>query len=263
MEKSPFDKLVWLMSRLRDSGGCPWDREQTPESLKPFVLEEAYEVVDAIDDPNPNALKEELGDLLYQVLFLSKIASEKGQFDINDVLTNSYEKLYNRHPHVFGEDKLNTSEEVLKNWEKIKAEEKGETRKSILDGLPMTLPALLKAQRIQERASRVGFDWNEVGPAFEKVKEELNEFSQAINANDKDAIEDEMGDLLFALVNVSRFLKISPEIALQRTLEKFSVRFSRMEELAKENGKPLEEMNLEEMDKLWVKAKEEERTISL
>lgn len=263
MEKSAFEKLVWLMNRLRDPGGCPWDREQTSESLKPYVLEEAYEVVEAIDDPNPVNLKEELGDLLYQVLFLSKIASEKKQFDINDVLTYSYEKLYNRHPHVFGEERLNTSAEVLKQWEKNKAIEKGATRKSILDGLPATLPALLKAQRIQERASRVGFDWHEVEPAFEKVKEELAEFTKAIESKDRDKMEDELGDVLFALVNVSRFLNVSPEIALQRTLEKFSSRFSSMEIQAKQSGRKLEDMKLDELDQLWNNAKQQERQVSV
>ncbi len=253
--QTPYEKLCWLVGRLRDPGGCPWDREQTKVSLKPFVLEEAYEVVEAIDDPNPEALREELGDLMYQILFLAKMAHEKGEFDLDDVWTHAYEKLYNRHPHVFGEVKLDSSGDVLKNWDKIKAIEKKHTRESILDGLPQTLPALLRAQRIQERASRVGFDWNHLDPAMEKVKEEMGEFHQAIEEKNPAAIEDEMGDVLFALVNVARFLKVNPELALQNTVKKFTRRFKYIEVEAKKAGKKLEEMDLIEMDELWNQAK--------
>jgi tetrapyrrole methylase family protein/MazG family protein len=250
-----FGKLVELMDRLRDPGGCPWDREQTKQTIKPCVLEETYEVLEAIDDPNPESLKEELGDLLFQVIFLARLAKEKGEYDITDVLEQGYAKLYNRHPHVFGDVEAHTSDDVLKNWEKIKAVEKKHTRQSILDGLPETLPALLKAQRIQERASRVGFDWNHIDPAMEKVSEELDEFKEAIKEKDVHKMEDELGDVFFALVNVSRFLKVNSEVALQGTIKKFTERFQYIEKESKRAGKSMQEMTLDEMDVLWNEAK--------
>jgi len=259
--ETPFNRLVWLVNRLRDPGGCPWDREQTKESLSPCVLEEAHEVVEAIADPNPEALREELGDLTYQVLFLAKIASERQEFTLDDVFQCAYQKLYNRHPHVFGEVKVNGTQDVLQNWDKIKAIEKKDTRKSVLDGLPNTLPALIKAQKVQERASRVGFDWNHFKPAFEKVKEELSEFEQAVESGEQCHIDEELGDLLFAIVNSARFVKVNPEMALQGTIRKFTHRFHYIEEMAQKQGRSLEDMSLEEMDQLWNEVKKQDMEV--
>ena len=256
--KDPFWKLVAIMERLLSTGGCPWDREQTHESLKPFLIEEAYEVNESIDKGDFDELKEELGDLILQIIFHSAIAKNEGHFSIEDVLNAICEKMIRRHPHIFGNDNWETAEEVLKNWEELKKSEKTngkKKRESILDGIPKQLPALIKAHRIQDRAARVGFDWKSIEPVWEKVKEEIGELENACVKGDKAKLEDEFGDILFAIVNLSRFLKIHPEEALQKCINKFIKRFHFIETESEKAGKRLIEMTLEEMDKYWEKAK--------
>ena len=233
---SNFEKLVSIMETLRSDKGCPWDREQTHESLRPYLIEEAYEVLDAIDTKDDNELKIELGDLLLQVVFHAQLAHEEGRFSIEDVSGAVTEKLIRRHPHVFGDVKADTSDQVLENWEKIKQREKGPGKKSVLDGLPSQLPALLKAFRIQEKVSRVNFDWQDVKEVFGKVREEIYELEEAHDSTDQAAQEEEFGDLLFSMVNLARHLKITPEDALRFTNEKFIKRFNYIEEKMALNG---------------------------
>jgi tetrapyrrole methylase family protein/MazG family protein len=251
---SLFSRLVNIMSALRGEQGCPWDKEQDRNTLKPFLIEESYEVMEAIDEGAPEKIKEELGDLLFQILFHARISQEEGVFDITDVLNTISEKMIRRHPHVFGDTEVKDSQEVLVNWEQLKAQENNE-RQSAVDGVPKALPALIRAQRVQEKASRVGFDWPDLPPVLEKFKEEVQEFSEALSRGDKQAAEDEMGDLLFTLVNVSRFLNIGAEGALNNTTKRFIERFKRVEKEACSLGRSLSEMTLEEMDRLWYKAK--------
>jgi len=249
-------RLVDVMKRLRSPGGCPWDREQTHESLKPYLLEEAYEVLSAIDMQDDEEIKEELGDLLLQIVFHAQLADEENRFSIDDVAESIVKKLIRRHPHVFSEVKVNGSEEVLRNWEKIK---KDEGKKSALDGVPPTLPALLKARRVQEKAKRVGFDWDNAQGAFEKVAEEVNELRKAIAEGKKGTVAEELGDLLFSIVNVSRFLDVDAEDALRKTINKFMARFRFIEEKIEKNGKKsIENHTLGELDLLWEKAKHEQ-----
>ncbi len=247
-----FDDFVNIVKRLRKD--CPWDRIQTHLSLRRCLLEETYEVLESIDENNMPELKKELGDILLQVIFHSIIANENNDFDLADVINSVQKKLVERHPHVFGDLKVEDSDEVKKNWELLK---KKEGRKSVIEGIPEQLPALLKAYRIQEKASKVGFDWKEEDPVFDKITEELQELRENVNNGKplKD-IEDEMGDVLFSIVNYSRFLKINPEDALRKTIKKFRDRFSKIEKFAEENDTPLENMTLEEMDVIWEKAKE-------
>jgi len=246
--------LIRIMSKLRGEQGCPWDKEQTRESLKPFIVEEAYEVLDAIDEKNPEAIKEELGDLLFQVVFQCQIAGERGEFDMSDVIERIGKKMIARHPHVFGDAEYKTSEEVLVHWEAQKKKE-GKQRESILDGVPKTLPSLLRAHRLQDRASRVGFDWEKVEDVLQKLEEELEEFRSALREKKEDEIEDELGDIFFVLVNISRFVGINPEDALRKTISKFISRFRHIEMSAAEMGKRLSDMTLAEMDALWDEAK--------
>ena len=249
-------KLVEVMKKLRSPGGCPWDREQTHETLKPYLLEETYEVLSAIDMHDDDELKEELGDLLLQIVFHAQLADEEHRFSIDDVAESIVQKLIRRHPHVFGEIKVNGSEEVLQNWEKIK---KGEGKKSALDGVPSSLPALLKARRVQEKAKRVGFDWDNARGAFEKVVEEIHELKHAIDEAKTENVEEEIGDLLFSLVNVSRFVGVDAEDALRKTIQKFMARFQYIEEEIEKNGKKsLENYSLGELDVLWDRAKHEQ-----
>jgi tetrapyrrole methylase family protein/MazG family protein len=249
--------LVALMARLRSPDGCPWDRKQTPESLKPFLIEECYEVVDALDEGSPDKVKEELGDLLFQIIFHARIAEERGQFTISDVISANIEKMTRRHPHVFGDARLSTDREVLANWEEIKKSEKGyEERKSVLEGVPRHLPSLLRAHSLQERAARVGFDWSRIDEALPKLDEEIAEFKDSLNSKDAAGIEEELGDIFFMLVNVSRFLGVNPEDALRKTISKFIQRFRYIEEHAADAGKSLNEMTLNEMEQLWQKSKE-------
>lgn len=242
------------MSALRGEKGCPWDKKQTMESLKPFIVEEAYELLEAIDENNPEAIKEELGDLLFQIIFQCQIAKEKGEFDMTDVIEKIEKKMISRHPHVFGDAQYNTSEEVLENWEAHKKRE-GKQRKSILEGVPKTLPSLLRAHRLQDRAARVGFDWESLEDVMKKLDEEITEFKDALENKDINAIEDELGDVLFMIVNISRFIGVNPEDALRKTISKFISRFRYIEMSAAEMGKKLSDMTLDEMDALWDMAK--------
>jgi tetrapyrrole methylase family protein / MazG family protein len=251
-----FSQLVELMAQLRGPDGCPWDREQTPASLKPFLIEECYEVIEALDEGAPDKVKEELGDLLFQIIFHARIAEEQGAFTITDVINTIVEKMVRRHPHVFGEEKVSTAGEVLANWEEIKKKEKTHReRTSVLDGVPQGMPALLRAHGIQKRASRVGFDWNKLDEALPKLDEEIAEFKESLKSKDAAAIEEELGDIFFMLVNISRFLEINPEDALRKTISKFIHRFRYIEEDAAQQGRSLKEMTLDEMEKLWQEAK--------
>ncbi len=258
MPESEFEKLVGIMTVLRGEKGCPWDREQTRESLKPFLVEETYEVLEAIDEGNPEKIREELGDLLFQIIFHCQLAKERREFDVNDVVRKISEKMIGRHPHVFGDATYETPEDVMKQWEERKKEE-GKGRESILEGVPRELPSLLKAHRIQTRASRVGFDWERVEDVVEKLDEELKEFRDALEKKDQQGIEDELGDVFFVLVNISRFVGVNPEDALRKTISKFISRFRYIEMKSAESGKSLSGMSLEEMDALWNEAKGKER----
>lgn len=249
-----FSNLVKIMERLRGDDGCPWDKEQTPESLKPFLIEEAYEVLEALDEKDSAKLKEELGDLLYQILFHAQIAKEKGEFDIDDILESSIEKMTRRHPHVFGDKKAKDSKEVLVHWEETKKKEKG-NRKSILEGVPKELPALLRAHQLQSRAARVGFDWERIDQVFDKVEEEISEFKEAYRNKERERMEDELGDIFFSLVNVARFLEVNPEDALRSAIGRFTSRFSYIEEAAAAEGRSLSSLSIDEMERLWHKAK--------
>lgn len=252
MAEKPFDELVNIMRRLRGDDGCPWDREQDHKSIRPYLVEETYEVIEAIDEENYEKIKEELGDLLLQIVFHAQMAEEKNRFNIDDVINHIVKKIKARHPHVFKSTKVKDSKEVLKNWEQIKMTE---GRSSVLDGVPRELPALLKATRIQEKAARVGFDWDEIDSVFAKVEEELAEFRAAYKEKDKEKIEDELGDMFFALVNLSRFLDANPEDALRGTIDKFVKRFRYIERKLEERGLKPSEVTLEEMDKIWEEAK--------
>ncbi|MCK4924416.1 MAG: nucleoside triphosphate pyrophosphohydrolase [Spirochaetes bacterium] len=241
------------MARLRRKDGCPWDREQSHESLKPYIIEETYEVLDAIDRKDDDELREELGDVLLQIVFHAQIAAEQSRFTMDDVAAAIVEKLKRRHPHVFGNVEVEDSREVLRNWEEIKKEE---GKDSVLDGVPDGLPALLKAQRVQEKVRRVGFDWESIGGTFDKVREEIGELEKAVKDGDQAGIEDEFGDILFSLVNVARFLDINAEESLRQTTKKFSHRFRYIENRIEEKGeRPIEEYSLEELDALWNEAK--------
>jgi len=257
-EKKGFDRLVEIMRRLRGPGGCPWDAEQTHESLKRYLVEECYEVIEAIDSKNPENLKEELGDLLLQPVFHAVIAEEYGAFTLDEVIETICDKLVLRHPHVFGDKVIKTADEQLENWERIKKEEKGEERKSVLSGVPPQLPALLKAQKITEKAARVGFDWEHSDQVFAKVLEELHEFEETIALGDQERMEAELGDLLFAIVNLGRFLSLNPEEALRKTIDRFSRRFAHIEETMHTKGVNIREASLEEMERLWEEAKSAE-----
>ncbi|RKD33894.1 nucleoside triphosphate pyrophosphohydrolase [Thermohalobacter berrensis] len=251
-----MNNLIHIMEKLRSKEGCPWDIKQTHESLREYVLEEAYEVVDAIDNDDIDGLAEELGDLLLQVVFHSQIAKEEGYFNIYDITSNICTKLINRHPHVFGDIKVSDDKEVLANWNKIKDKEKNIKKYTErLEDIPNSLSALMKSYKVQKRAADVGFDWPNIEGAISKVKEELDELLKEINSKKNEKIEEELGDLLFAIVNISRFLDINPEVALNKTILKFIKRFKFIEEQATKNGKDLNNMTLEEMDGLWEEAK--------
>lgn len=254
--RSPFSRLVEIMVRLREEGGCPWDRQQTHETLKAYLVEEAYEVIDAIDRRDDLHLREELGDLLLQIVFHAQIASEEGRFDIDNIIEETVAKLIRRHPHVFGDLVVKSTDELLANWERFKRTEMKKDGSTILAGVPKELPALLRARRIQEKASRLGFDWNKIEEVFAKVDEEIEELRSASASHDPRAIEDEIGDLLFAVVNLSRFLYICPEDALRKTISRFIERFRYIEEGLKRQGKEVEEATLDEMEALWQEAKQ-------
>lgn len=251
-----FEELLEIVARLRSEDGCPWDRKQTRESLKPLMLEELYEAFDAIDRNDETSLREELGDMLLHIVFHAQIGSEKGTFTVREVLTDIISKMRKRHPHVFGELQVKDVDEVLLNWEKIKDEErKGE--EGMLASLPRSLPSLLRAFAIQSRVARVGFDWKNALEVERKVEEEWKEFREAWNHGNCVRMEEEWGDLVFALVNLARHLGIQPEEALRKSCDRFVRRFEFIEKRVKGEGKALEDMTLEEMDALWEEAKRE------
>lgn len=263
----PADRLVDIMAALRAETGCPWDREQTHESLKPYLIEEAYEFLEAVDQRDPEKMCEELGDVLLQVVFHAQLAWECGLFDFNDVVRTISDKLVRRHPHVFGDVEVEGASAVLRNWEQIKQQERKAARKgdepvSVLEGVPRHLPALLRAYRVQSKASRVGFDWGSAGEAASKISEEAQEFLQALQSGVLDAqgkAQEEFGDLLFSIVNVARLLGLEPETALTMAVDKFIRRFKAVEAKAAAQGRSLREMTLKEMDRLWDDVKREER----
>ena len=245
-----FDRLLTIMDELREQ--CPWDKKQTMESLRHLTIEETYELGDAILDNDLEEVKKELGDVLLHIVFYAKIGSETGDFDMADVCTNICEKLINRHPHIYGDVKVKDEEEVKRNWENIKLKE---GKNSVLEGVPKGLPALVKANRVQDKVSGVGFDWEKPEQVWEKVQEELEEFQDEVQAGDKDKMEAEFGDVMFSMVNYARFLDINPENALERTNKKFIKRFQYLEAKAKEGNKALKDMTLGEMDVFWEEAK--------
>ena len=245
-----LDRLLTIMDELREQ--CPWDKKQTMQSLRHLTIEETYELGDAILEDDLEEVKKELGDLLLHILFYAKIASETGDFDIADVAQNISEKLIHRHPHIYGNVRVKNEEEVKQNWENIKL---GEGKKSVLQGVPASLPALVKASRIQDKVAGVGFDWEEPGQVFDKVREEMAELQEEVHSGAKAKVEEEFGDVLFSLVNYARFLDVNPENALERTNKKFIKRFLHLEQRAREAGKSLKDMSLSEMDIFWEEAK--------
>jgi MazG family protein len=252
---SGIDQLRDIIAKLRSPGGCPWDREQTHATLRAGLVEEAYEVVAAINSGDDANLREELGDLLLQPIFHAQIAAEEGRFDFDDVARSIVEKLIRRHPHVFGDDRCADSAEVLRKWDDIKRAEKGNVATSALDGISDGLPALMRAEKVQKKAARVGFDWSEVAPVAAKIREELAEVEAEIAAGASAKIEEEIGDLLFSVVNLARKLKVDGETALQRATDKFATRFRAVEALAGERGIVLEKLTLTELDVLWDEVK--------
>ncbi|AEM69385.1 MazG family protein [Allomuricauda ruestringensis DSM 13258] len=245
-----FDRLLTIMDELREQ--CPWDKKQTMQTLRHLTIEETYELGDAILDNDLEEVKKELGDILLHIVFYAKIGSETQDFDIADVANGICEKLINRHPHIYGDVKVENEEEVKQNWENIKLKE---GKKSVLEGVPNGLPSLVKANRIQDKVSGVGFDWEKPEQVFEKLKEELGELQEEVEAKNADKMESEFGDVLFSMVNYARFLKINPENALERTNKKFIKRFQYLEGKAKEAGKSIKDMTLAEMDVFWEEAK--------
>ena len=247
---SAFERLLDIMDELREQ--CPWDRKQTFESLRHLTIEETYELGDAILDNDLQEIKKELGDLLLHIVFYAKIGSEQNTFDIGDVANEICEKLINRHPHIYGDTKVDGADQVIKNWESIKLKE---GKNSVLEGVPKSLPALVKAFRIQEKAAGVGFEWDNAKDVLDKVKEEITEFNQEVEDQNHDKMEDEFGDVIFSLINYARYLKINPELALERTNKKFIKRFKYIEESAKNEGKVINELTLDQMEVFWNKAK--------
>lgn len=264
-----FEKLVAVQARLRAPNGCPWDREQTHQTLRTYLMEEAYEVLEALESGDDAKFAEEMGDLLLQIVFHSQIAREEGRFTVAEVIREIHDKMIRRHPHVFGETKAKDSAEVLRNWEQIKSEERrasatkgssktvegGLKEASLLDGVSRALPATLEGFQLTRKASRIGFDWEEVGGVFEKLVEETEELKKAAKEQDHLRVEEELGDLLFAAVNLSRFLRIDPEIALKKANAKFSRRFREMERVARKSGREFKELPRAEMEALWDAAK--------
>ncbi|MBC8206334.1 MAG: nucleoside triphosphate pyrophosphohydrolase [Kiritimatiellales bacterium] len=260
MNKPSIDRLLDVMRRLRAPDGCPWDREQTIESLRGCLIEETYEVVDAMDSGNRAALCEELGDLLLQVVFQAQIAAEEGVFTFDDVARGITDKLVRRHPHVFGDVQADTPDQVIKNWEKIKKTEKGgETPRSLVDGIPKHLPALSKAYLVQKRVAKVGFEWDEISGVVDKLEEELAEVKEAMAQKDADAIREELGDLLFSTVNLSRYLGHESEELLNENITKFMRRFQGLENSLHAEGRELENCSIVELEAVWQAVKNEER----
>jgi XTP/dITP diphosphohydrolase len=252
--ENSLERLRKIMDELRVE--CPWDKKQTIHTLRKQTIEETYELADAISESDWMGIKEELGDLLLHIVFYSRIGSEEGKFTLEDVIEGVCNKLVARHPHIYSSVKVENEEDVKQNWEKIKLKE---GKKSVLSGVPPSLPAIIKALRLQEKTKQVGFEWDEIGQVKEKVDEEIGELYEAVASNDQEEIEQEFGDVLFALVNYARFLKLDPEAALEKTNKKFIRRFQQMESIAQEKGKQLHDMTLEEMDALWNSVKALER----
>ena len=251
-----FKKLTEIVDTLMGDNGCPWDKVQTRESLKPYLVEETYETLEALDSNNPEEIKEELGDLLYQVLFHAKISEKKNEFNITDVVESISAKMVHRHPHVFKEENLETPEEVVTQWEEIKSKEKGkENRKSVLDGIPPHLPGLLRAQKLQKKAAKHGFDWDKIDDVFDKLDEEVAEFKEAVLSGKEIEMTAELGDIIFVLVNIAKFKKIDAEEALRATNNKFIKRFQHIEAKVAKCGKTLKKTSLEELEKYWQEAK--------
>lgn len=253
-----FGRLLDIMDRLRKE--CPWDRKQTMESLRTLTIEETYELADAIISKDSAEIKKELGDILLHIVFYSKIASEKGEFDIKDVTDSICEKLIYRHPHIFGDVKVKDEKEVEQNWELLKLKEKGR-KKKVLEGVPSSLPAMIKAFRMQDKARGVGFDWDEKEQVWDKVSEELGELKAEIVSGNKEKTEEEFGDFMFSMINAARLYDINPEDALEKTNRKFMRRFNYLEDKVSREGRKLKEMTLEEMDKIWDEAKEREKIL--
>ncbi|MBI5740219.1 MAG: nucleoside triphosphate pyrophosphohydrolase [Nitrospirae bacterium] len=249
-----FQDLVDIAARLRGPGGCPWDKEQTLESLRPYLVEEFYELIDAFDEGDTEGIKEELGDLLFQIVLQSRLAGEEGRFDINDVVDGIARKMVNRHPHVFGGKELKTSDEVRVRWEEHKKRE-GKDYVSAIGGVPASLPALLRARKLQMKATKAGFDWEKIGDVFSKLNEEVSELREALNKKNQAEIEDELGDIFFVMVRIANFVGVNPEDALRKTINKFIYRFTYMEKEAEQRGRKLKDMTLAEMDILWNEAK--------
>lgn len=264
-----FEKLVAVQARLRAPNGCPWDREQTHQSLRTYLIEEAYEVLEALESGNDAKFAEEMGDLLLQIVFHSQIAREEGRFTVADVIREIHDKMIRRHPHVFGETRAKDSAEVLRNWEQIKAEErraegkKGDSKSgidvpkeaSLLDGVSRGLPATLEGFQLTRKASRIGFDWEDADGVFEKIREETEELKKVLGNPDPSRIEEELGDVLFAAINLSRFLKVDPEIALRKANAKFARRFRAMERHARDSGREFKDLTREEMENYWEASK--------
>ena len=254
-ERITLEDLIELMATLRSEHGCPWDRKQTKNSITPYIIEGTYEVVEAVDDRNPEKIKEELGDLLFQIVFYAQLLTEEDNIDLYDIMETIHTKMIRRHPHVFGKIKVKNAEEVLVNWEQIKQEEKKTERSSILDGVPKELPSLLRAHRIQSKASHVGFEWDNFHQILEKLDEEFSELRQAYKHGNIEEIEDEFGDVLFVLVSISRFLNVNPDDALRKAITKFTKRFNHIEQQMKEMNKDWKNLSPEEMDTLWETSK--------
>lgn len=256
-DKYNFDDLVKIVAVLRSPDGCPWDREQTHKSIRANFIEETYEAVEAIDTDDTELLREELGDVMLQVALHSQMEQEKGNFDIDDVVDGICKKLIVRHPHVFGDVKAETTGEVLKNWDEIKKRTKGQkSQTEVMNSVSRSLPSLMRSRKVQQKAARAGFDWPDVSGALEKVREELGELEAEISGGNKAALAEELGDLLFAVVNVSRFIGVEPEDALTFSCDKFIKRFALCEKLASEQGRELKSMDAQELDSLWSKSKQ-------
>ena len=258
MNDLAFKKLTDIVDTLMSENGCPWDKVQTRETLKPFLIEEVYETLEALDSNNPEEIKDELGDLLYQILFHAKISENRNEFNIHDVVQNISEKMIRRHPHVFKDENLETPDQVVTQWEEIKKQEKNNVhRKSVLDGVPKHLPGLLRSQKLQKKAAKHGFDWDEISSVFDKLDEEVAEFKEAVLSGKENDIEGELGDIFFVLVNIAKFKKIDAEEALRRTNNKFIQRFQYIEKEVAKRGKELKETPLEELEQYWQAAKKE------
>jgi tetrapyrrole methylase family protein/MazG family protein len=249
-----FSEFVKIVAKLRGPDGCPWDREQTRETLKPFLVEEFYELIDALDNNDAEEIKEELGDLLFQIVLQSQLSHEQGTFNIDDVVEGIAQKMVKRHPHVFGDREMKTSDDVREWWGKSK-EKEGKNYESAMDGVPKALPALIRAQKLQVNATKIGFDWDNIEDVFNKLDEEIGELKEAIHSKDKSEIEHELGDIFFVLVRISNFVNVHPEDALRKTVRKFIRRFHYMESGAVKQGRVLSDLSLEEMEVLWNEAK--------